>query len=117
MAKQHTIKVEIYDGHDAYVRTYDDSNPSHADEGSKVLAARFLSKPGREAFYAIIDGKKISRAALVKEAGGDVDSYEKLTVKELTAEAKERGIEVPAKAGKAVLVDLLEKWDEEHAGE
>ena len=115
MSKPKTLKVEIYDGHDAYVRTYDDSNPSHADEGSRVLAARFLSKPGREAFYALIDGKKVSLKELSKDAGAEVETYEKLSVKELKAEAKERGIEFDKKAGKPALVELLEAWDEEHA--
>ena len=114
MSKPKTLKVEIYDGHDAYVRTYDDSNPSHADEGSSVLAARFLSKPGREAFYAMIDGKRVSSKELAKDAGADVETYEKLSAKELKAEAKERGIEFDPKASKAVLVELLEKYDEEH---
>ena len=104
---------------DVLFRVYEGSD---AEENAKS----FLSKPLNSMLYAKKEEIEIENEDEGNEdegnedegnenkpLGGEVESYGELSVKELKAEIKARGLEIPEKAKKPKLIKVLENSDVE----
>lgn len=76
-------------------------------DASAIHGPITVTGPGRIKYWIEGDAQEAAPEAVRGDSGGSGGGYESRTVKELRALAKERGLDVPSKARKSVLVSAL----------
>lgn len=134
-AKKFQVVRVLLDGSKEFVRTYgpeqEDANGT-AEEKANMFAEKMQKREadaeGNGPKYKVIplggkdeesepeEQEEAEAPAEESAEDAEVESYEKLSKKDLLAECKARKIKITGSEDKKAMIALLEKYDEENAG-